>query len=77
MEFALRGGASQDPIDRPCVATLLAGMLDEGAGPLDARSFHRAIEDQAIHLGFGADRDLEFLATYRHCRAMRTKLSNF
>jgi len=57
MEFALRGGASQDPIDRPGAATLLAGMLDEGAGPLDARSFHRAIEDQAIHLGFGADRD--------------------
>jgi zinc protease len=57
LEFALRGGASQDPVDKPGVATLLAGMLDEGAGPFDARGFHRAIEDQAIHLGFGADRD--------------------
>ena len=57
LEFALRGGASQDPSDKPGVATLLAGMLDEGAGPFDARGFHRAIEDQAIHLGFGADRD--------------------
>ena len=42
---------------KPGVATLLAGLLDEGAGPYDARGFHRAVDDLAIHLGFGADRD--------------------
>lgn len=57
LEFSLRGGAAQDPADKPGLATLLAGMLDEGAGPYDARGFHRAIDDLAIHLGFGADRD--------------------
>jgi len=57
LEFSLRGGAAQDPVDKPGLATLLAGMLDEGAGPYDARGFHRAIDELAIHLGFGADRD--------------------
>jgi len=57
MEFAVRGGAAQDPVGKPGLATMLAGLLDEGAGPHDAKEFHRAIDDLAIHLGFGADRD--------------------
>ncbi len=57
LEFAVRGGAAQDPAGKAGLATLLAGLLDEGAGPYDARDFHRAIEDLAIHIGFGADRD--------------------
>ncbi len=57
LEFSMRGGAAQDPADKPGLATLLAALLDEGAGPYDARGFHRAVDDLAIHLGFGADRD--------------------
>ena len=57
VEFALRGGSAQDPADKPGLAALLASTLDEGAGPYDARGFHHAIEEHAIHLGFGADRD--------------------
>jgi zinc protease len=57
LEFAVRGGAAQDPAGKAGLATMLAGLLDEGAGPYDARAFHRAIEDLAIHIGFGADRD--------------------
>lgn len=57
LEFSLRGGAAQDPADKPGLATLLSGLLDEGAGPYDARGFHRAVDELAIHLGFGADRD--------------------
>ncbi len=57
LEFAVRGGAAQDPPGKAGLATLLAGLLDEGAGPYDAREFHHAIEDLAIHIGFGADRD--------------------
>ena len=36
---------------------MLAGLLDEGAGPLDSAAFHQALEDQAIELSFSADRD--------------------
>ncbi|HEY8066380.1 MAG TPA: pitrilysin family protein [Methylosinus sp.] len=57
LEFAMRGGAAQDPAGKAGLATLLAGLLDEGAGPYDARAFHLAIEDLAIRLGFGCDRD--------------------
>ncbi|MBG0809366.1 insulinase family protein [Methylosinus sp. H3A] len=57
LEFAMRGGASQDPAGKAGLSTLLAGLLDEGAGPYDARAFHLAIEDLAIRLGFGCDRD--------------------
>jgi zinc protease len=57
LEFSINGGASQDVPDRPGTATLLAGLLDEGAGPYDAEAFHRALDDKAIHLSFSADRD--------------------
>jgi zinc protease len=57
LEFAMRGGAAQDPEGKAGLSTLLAGLLDEGAGPYDARGFHRAIEELAIRLGFGCDRD--------------------
>ena len=57
LEFALLGGAAQDPKGKPGVATLLAGLLDEGAGPYDSDAFHRALEEQAIELSFSADRD--------------------
>jgi zinc protease len=56
-EFSVRGGASQDPAGKDGLAALLSGMLDEGAGALESRAFHRAIEDLAIHIGFGADTD--------------------
>ncbi|MGA9136613.1 MAG: pitrilysin family protein [Methylovirgula sp.] len=57
LEFALIGGAAQDPKGKPGLANLLAGLLDEGAGPYDSDAFHRALEDQAIELSFSADRD--------------------
>ncbi len=57
MEFATGGGAAQDPQGKEGLASLLSGVLDEGAGPYDSRAFHRRIEDLAVHLGFGADRD--------------------
>jgi len=57
LEFSARGGAAQDPAGKEGLATLLASLLDEGAGPHDSRAFHRAVEDLAVHIGFGADRD--------------------
>lgn len=58
LEFAFKGGAAQDPIGKPGAATLLAGLLDEGAGPYDAEGFHRALDEDAIEISFSADRDL-------------------
>jgi zinc protease len=56
-DFSFRGGANQDPVDKPGVATMTASLLDEGAGEYDSRSFHERIEAKAIQLGFSANRD--------------------
>ncbi len=58
LEFAFKGGASQDPAGKPGAATLLAGLLDEGAGSFDADAFHRALDEDAIEMSFSADRDI-------------------
>src|SRR6202012_877346 len=47
-----------DPVGKPGVAYLLAGLLDEGAGALDSDAFHRALDDHAIEMSFSADRDI-------------------
>lgn len=57
VQFAFHGGAAQDPLDKPGLATLLAGLLDEGAGPYDSAGFHEAMDELAVHLHFSADRD--------------------
>lgn len=57
MEFAFRGGAAQDPADKPGVATMVAALLDEGAGEFDARTFQERLEERAIVLNFNAQRD--------------------
>ncbi len=57
LEFSVRGGSAQDEADKAGTAHLLAGLLDEGAGPYDATEFHERLDDFAIELHFGADRD--------------------
>jgi zinc protease len=57
LQFSFLGGASQDPADKPGISTLVAGLLDEGAGALDARAFHEQAEENAIQLAFSANRD--------------------
>ena len=57
VNFGFKGGATQDPLGKPGVATLLAGLLDEGAGDLDSGAYHQALDDKAIELSFSADRD--------------------
>ncbi len=58
LEFAFKGGATQDPVGKPGAATLLSGLLDEGAGPYDSEGFHRALDEDAIEMSFSADRDI-------------------
>ncbi len=57
VDFAFLGGSTQDPPDKAGVAHLMAGLLDEGAGPLDAKAFHELLERKAIELGIRAGRD--------------------
>jgi zinc protease len=57
MNFAFRGGASQDPDDKAGLANLMSGLLDEGAGPLDSRAFQARLEDLNVSLSFDAGTD--------------------
>jgi zinc protease len=57
LDFAMTGGGSQDPAQKNGAAVLLAGLLDEGAGDLDAEAFQQALDDKAIELSFGAQHD--------------------
>lgn len=57
MQYAFRGGASQDPADKPGVGYLATGLLDEGAGDLDSKTFQEKLENRAIELRFNTGRD--------------------
>lgn len=57
LEFAMEGGASQDPQGRAGLANMLASVIDEGAGPYDSAAFHERLDEFAIELHFRADRD--------------------
>ncbi|HML15172.1 MAG TPA: pitrilysin family protein [Xanthobacteraceae bacterium] len=57
LDFAMTGGANDDPADKAGVAHLVASTIDEGAGELDANAYHQRLEDNAIELSFTANRD--------------------
>ncbi len=57
LEFAFRGGAAQDLAGAAGAATLLAGLLDEGAGDLDDQAFQQALDEKAIEISFHCERD--------------------
>jgi zinc protease len=57
LEFAMRGGAAQDPEEKAGLGALMAGLLDEGAADLDSQAFHRALDEKAVEMSFHCDRD--------------------
>jgi zinc protease len=57
LDFAFKGGTTQDPPGKPGVAMLATALLDEGAGDIDSKSFHEEVEAKAIEVGFTATRD--------------------
>lgn len=57
LEIEFRGGASLDPGGKEGLARLLAGLLEEGAGDLDAVGFAEAADAIAARYGFSAGRD--------------------
>jgi zinc protease len=57
MEFAMDGGAAQDPDGKPGVGNMVADLIDEGSGDLDSRAFHEHLDRRAIELGFSVTPD--------------------
>ena len=57
MEYAFSGGASQDPPGKPGVGNMVAGLLDEGSGDLDSKTYHERLDRRAIELSFSSSRD--------------------
>jgi len=57
VNIAFRAGSAQDPAGREGTANMLASLLDEGAGDLDAQAFQRRLEETSVKISFGASRD--------------------
>ncbi len=57
LDFAFMGGAAQDPAALNGLCTLLADLLDEGAGPFSSAQFQEKLEEKAIELSFDGSRD--------------------
>ena len=57
LEFAVRGGAAQDPAEKAGLGSLTSGLLDEGADDLNSQAFHRALDEKAVEMSFHCDRD--------------------
>ncbi|MBL8907125.1 MAG: insulinase family protein [Rhizobiales bacterium] len=57
MNFAFKGGAALDPPGKEGLANFLTGMLDEGAGDIDSKTFQTMASDLAMKMSFSSDRD--------------------
>jgi len=70
VDFAFDGGASRDPENAAGSAYLISGLLDEGAGDLDAEALLARMAAPPTSLGFAPRRDdfhgyLQTLSTHR------------
>jgi zinc protease len=68
MNVAFRGGAAQEDDDKAGLANLMSGLLDEGAGELDSKTFQTRLQDLNVNLSFDAGRD----AFYGNLRTLST-----
>lgn len=57
VSFSLPGGTASDPAGQSGVTSLMAGLLTDGAGPLDAHAFRQRLEDAAASVSFSASLD--------------------
>ena len=57
LEISFAGGARLDPEGRAGLASMMAGLIDEGAGELDAVGFAKARDELSARFGFSAGRD--------------------
>ena len=57
VDFAFDGGGAQDPAGKAGTANLMASLLDEGAGDLDANAFAERLDRKAVQMHIRAARD--------------------
>lgn len=57
LEIRFRGGASLDAPDKRGAVNLMTGLIEEGAGDMDARAFTKELETLATKFDFDASRD--------------------
>jgi zinc protease len=57
LEISFAGGARLDPEGRAGLANLMSGLIEEGAGDLDAVGFSKARDDLSARFGYSAGRD--------------------
>ncbi|WP_164660818.1 pitrilysin family protein [Tropicibacter sp. Alg240-R139] len=57
LEIRFRGGTSLDAPGKRGAANLMMGLIEEGAGDLDARAYARALESLAASFSYDADDD--------------------
>jgi zinc protease len=57
VQLTFLGGSAGDPLDKPGIAYLVSGMLDEGAGELDSTAFQKVLAEESISLSFDANTD--------------------
>ena len=57
VELGFHGGSRNEAAGKEGTATMMAGLLDEGAGPYDSLAFQRKLEAHAIAIDFDAGRD--------------------
>jgi len=57
LEVSFKGGASLDAPEKAGATYLMAGLLEEGSGDLDATAFSMSTEELAASFGYNAGRD--------------------
>lgn len=57
LELRFKGGATLDPAGKEGATVLMAGLLEEGTGDLDAQGFAAARDKLAASIGFGAQKE--------------------
>ena len=57
LSFSFSGGTATDPAGQAGITDLMAGLLTDGAGSMEAQAFRQRQEDAAASLGFNASLD--------------------
>jgi zinc protease len=57
LSFSFSGGTATDPAGQAGITDLMADLLTDGAGPMNAQAFRQRQEDAAAYLGFNASLD--------------------
>lgn len=57
IEFSFRGGRTYDQPEKAGLSSLISGLLDEGAGDLDSKTFQAELQNRSIRMSFSAGRD--------------------